>query len=480
MRVGSAAAGIALVALPILAAAPASAAVSGQQWSTSETGTFFATDVFMTYGTSGVTVHTTGSKTPNTGGCILRANVAGGSLGAQSNASGLFTPAPPTGSQSITVDCAPNSDLTATVTASKPLLAPILHVAALDSTSVTVGGSSTASQPIHLSALSGNAAFTPSGDTINPTPATTESSATGCSASTGVEACGSARLTTSSGAISAFTMEEVSGASADPGWYWTVSYPTVALTPSFASAISPGGVTQLTYSIPNPNVDGGSSALDGLDFTNALPSGVTIADSTVSDNGSCGAPTLTPTAGDSSVTAGAISVPLGATCTISVDVTAASSGVYTDDPTATTSSVANLVPDGSGALTVSSDSQLSIAGTTLPDASTATAYSQQLTAGGGSGTVTWAVVGGSLPDGLSLDPSTGLITGTATTPGTSDFSVQATDSDGQVVSQPESITVDAPVVGAPLGTVTPALIALAVCLLAAGVIAVRRRSSTQH
>ena len=46
----------------------------------------------------------------------------------------------------------------------------------------------------------------------------------------------------------------------------------------------------------------------------------------------------------------------------------------------------------------------------------------------------FAVVGGALPAGLALDPATGALTGTPTTPGTSTFTVSATNSVGTVTS----------------------------------------------
>lgn len=57
-----------------------------------------------------------------------------------------------------------------------------------------------------------------------------------------------------------------------------------------------------------------------------------------------------------------------------------------------------------------------------------TPYAEALWAFGGGGTRTWFLGEGSnLPDGLSLDSSTGIISGTPTTPGTYNFSVQVLD-----------------------------------------------------
>jgi VCBS repeat-containing protein len=56
-----------------------------------------------------------------------------------------------------------------------------------------------------------------------------------------------------------------------------------------------------------------------------------------------------------------------------------------------------------------------------------TAYVQTLQASGGSGSYNWTLTSGSLPDGLSLDTSTGAITGTPTAGGTFNFTIQMAD-----------------------------------------------------
>jgi hypothetical protein len=57
---------------------------------------------------------------------------------------------------------------------------------------------------------------------------------------------------------------------------------------------------------------------------------------------------------------------------------------------------------------------LTITTTSLPNGSMGTAYSQTLTATGGTGAHTWQLTSGALPNGLSLNASTGLIGGTPT------------------------------------------------------------------
>ncbi|HXG68308.1 MAG TPA: putative Ig domain-containing protein, partial [Blastocatellia bacterium] len=61
-------------------------------------------------------------------------------------------------------------------------------------------------------------------------------------------------------------------------------------------------------------------------------------------------------------------------------------------------------------------------------------YAHQLTHFGGQGTRSWSLASGSLPPGLTLNGSTGRITGTPTTVGVSSFTVRLTDSTGTVTS----------------------------------------------
>lgn len=70
-----------------------------------------------------------------------------------------------------------------------------------------------------------------------------------------------------------------------------------------------------------------------------------------------------------------------------------------------------------------------ITNTTLPDADRTQAYSETLAATGDT-PITWSIELGELPDGLSLNSSTGEISGTPTTVETQTFTVGATNSDG--------------------------------------------------
>jgi hypothetical protein len=77
----------------------------------------------------------------------------------------------------------------------------------------------------------------------------------------------------------------------------------------------------------------------------------------------------------------------------------------------------------------------------LPAGSTGTSYSQALAAAPSSGNYTFAVTTGSLPAGLSLNPATGVLSGTPTASGTFNFTVTATGFGSCTGSKAYSVTI---------------------------------------
>ncbi|PZG12832.1 hypothetical protein C1I95_25035 [Micromonospora craterilacus] len=70
-----------------------------------------------------------------------------------------------------------------------------------------------------------------------------------------------------------------------------------------------------------------------------------------------------------------------------------------------------------------------------------TPYSYQLTVTGGTAPFAWSVSAGSLPPGLNLNSSTGLLSGTPTVAGTFPFTVRVTDSFAQSATRPVSLVI---------------------------------------
>jgi Domain of unknown function (DUF4082)/Bacterial Ig domain len=88
---------------------------------------------------------------------------------------------------------------------------------------------------------------------------------------------------------------------------------------------------------------------------------------------------------------------------------------------------------------------LSVSTTSLPNGTQSMAYSQSLAAAGGTGPYSWSLFSGTFPSGLALSGS-GQISGTPTILGSSNFTVQVTDSSvpAQTATQALSITVVGP------------------------------------
>ncbi len=124
-------------------------------------------------------------------------------------------------------------------------------------------------------------------------------------------------------------------------------------------------------------------------------------------------------------------------------------GVISGTPTATgTSSFTVMVTDNLArsavkALAITVNSGLTVANTSLPGGTVGTAYSQTLTAVGGTSPFTWSISVGSLPAGLSLNGSTGLISGTPTTVQTASFTAMVTDAAAHTATQALSIAISA-------------------------------------
>ncbi|MFT5515703.1 MAG: putative repeat protein (TIGR01451 family), partial [Rhodothermales bacterium] len=101
--------------------------------------------------------------------------------------------------------------------------------------------------------------------------------------------------------------------------------------PGFAKTFSPnpalaGSVTSLTFTIDNT---GSTTSATALAFSDALPAGLVIAASP-NGGGTCASGTLTAVAGTSAISYSGGTAGASTTCTVTVDVTAASAGDYTN------------------------------------------------------------------------------------------------------------------------------------------------------
>jgi hypothetical protein len=128
----------------------------------------------------------------------------------------------------------------------------------------------------------------------------------------------------------------------------------------------------------------------------------------------------TTQAGDSEIFAETYTAPATASAATAVVITATS--VHTASQSVTLNIVLNAA--------------LVIGTTTLPAGTTGSSYAVTLGSTGGTGSVKWSVVSGTLPLGIALNATTGVLSGTPTTAGTSTFTLGVTDS----ASVPNTVT----------------------------------------
>ncbi|MBL8211826.1 MAG: putative Ig domain-containing protein [Bryobacterales bacterium] len=181
---------------------------------------------------------------------------------------------------------------------------------------------------------------------------------------------------------------------------------TVTTSLTIVTQSLPGGTVGQAYS-QTLQAAGGSTPYDWRVISGALPPGLTLA----------------PTTG---VLSGTPSTTVGSPSTFVVRVTDSASR------TATQSLTISIAAAG-GALSITT-------GATLPASLIGTPYSQVLTASGGTAPFTWALTSGSLPTGITLNPS-GTLTGTPTQAGTFSFTLSVTDAASQTAARAFSIVV---------------------------------------
>ena len=265
---------------------------------------------------------------------------------------------------------------------------------------------------------------------------------TGVSPSSGPTAGGTSVTITGTGFTGA-TAVQFGGAAAS-------SFTVVSATQITATAPAGSGTVDITVT-----TTGGTSATGGADHLTyvAAPS-VTSA-----------SPTTGPASGGTSVTitgtgfTGATAVSFGGSAASSFTVNNATqitatapAGSGTVDITVTTTGGTSATGGGDHF----TYTNISIAPATLPAATVGAAYSQTMTASGGINPYSFAISAGSLPAGLSLNSSTGVLSGTPTAGGAFNFTITVTDHVAATGHQAYSLTVNAPTI-----TLSPASLAAA-------------------
>ncbi|MEU4536425.1 putative Ig domain-containing protein [Streptosporangium sp. NPDC023825] len=199
-----------------------------------------------------------------------------------------------------------------------------------------------------------------------------------------------------------FTVTAVNAAGPGPA-----SLPSAAVvpnaSPAFTFAPPPAGEVNVAYSVPL-TVTGGTTPYTWSVSAGSLPPGLTL-------NASTGVLSGTPT--------------LGGTYSFTAMVTDASN--------VSTTRAVTLVIAPPPVLTFPAP----------PNGEVSIPYSIPLTVTGGTAPYVWSITAGSLPPGLTLNTSTGVLSGTPTLGGVFSFSVRVVDAFGQSDTRTVSVTIAA-------------------------------------
>src|ERR1700733_3816926 len=238
-----------------------------------------------------------------------------------------------------------------------------------------------------------------------------------------------------------YTLTESGGTSPFP---WSVSSGSLpaglSLSPQGTLSGTPTatGTSSFTVKVTDAN---GQSATQATSITVAAGVSTTFAAPPVAAVNSAYSYTLTATGGTTPYT---WSVNAG---TLPAGITLSAAGVLSGTPTTTGSySFSVNVIDANQGIATASITLVVTAALTLtfpapPSGTIGTAYTDTLTAAGGTTPYTFSISAGTLPAGLTLNASTGVVSGTPTTAGTSNFTVKVTDAKSATATFATSIAI---------------------------------------
>lgn len=220
--------------------------------------------------------------------------------------------------------------------------------------------------------------------------------------------------------------------------------PAAAGTYSFTATVTDSGSPAQTASVTDSITISGSSTQSS---TSVL--GITTSSLPAATEGQSYGATLQASGGTGpytwSISSGSLPAGLSMSSSGAISGTPAASGASATAFTVAVTDSSHPAQSATlqAAIQVLGPAQLAITTSWLAPGTSNTAYSMQLLASGGTPAYTWSIATGSLPAGLTLGASTGIISGTPTATGTSNFTVAVSDNStpAETSSMAETITV---------------------------------------
>jgi hypothetical protein len=252
-------------------------------------------------------------------------------------------------------------------------------------------------------------------------------------------------------------VEFLATATGSPGPYFSLSgapsWLQISPTGELSGAIPKGTDGKFTVTIDASN-DQGSTVSQPFTLDITAPPLDPVSPSKLT--GAIGVPFSTTLQAGGGITPYTWSLQNGAKLPAGLSLSAA--GVISGTPTTTATTVTDVSVTDSAipSANVSTEPvtieinprKLEVSTSSLRPALVGSAYSQRLTAAMGVNPLKWSLIHGSLPAGLKLSASTGTISGTPTTAGTSTFKVRVTDSTKLTATATLTLTVDPAVAAA--------------------------------
>jgi hypothetical protein len=232
------------------------------------------------------------------------------------------------------------------------------------------------------------------------------------------------------------TVTLTQGGTLPPGVLFTAATGQLSGTPTTAGTYN--------FSITGTDTVGASTLRNYSVTVNAAAIPITVNPATLPNTtvGVAYSQTATATGGTGSYTfsrTGTLPTGLSLSATGALTGTPTAAGTFNFSIVATDSASAT----GSRVYAVTINPAIVVNPATLPAGTVGGAYSQTISTTGGSGGVTFGVTAGALPVGVSLDTSSGVVSGTPTTAGTSNFTITATDNVGATGLRAYSVTINA-------------------------------------